>query len=288
MTTKNAKIIDGKKLAEKILIDLKQKIDTAHKRPGLAAVLIGDDPASKLYLRNKQKAAEKIGLDFHGYYCTVNRELTQAKILEIIDWLNNDPVIDGIIVQLPIPKPFDTAEIIGRINPDKDVDGFHPYNKRLAELEQALITPPLISAVGLALESTQIPLTGKKAVIVSKNPIFSEPLKKSLAALGLKVFIATPTSDLSAETKTADILISVVGKKNLINKTMIKPGVIAIDVGTNYLGHGKWTGDFSANVNEVAGYITPVPGGIGPLTVAMLLKGTYELSQKKYGTELSR
>ncbi|MDD2807400.1 MAG: bifunctional 5,10-methylenetetrahydrofolate dehydrogenase/5,10-methenyltetrahydrofolate cyclohydrolase [Patescibacteria group bacterium] len=280
MQKKSAKIIDGKKLADKLLLDLKDKIAVAQKRPGLATVLIGADPASKLYVRNKQKAAEKIGLDFYGYYCGVNDKLTQEKILEIIDWLNQDPAIDGIIVQLPIPKQYNTSEIIGRINPDKDVDGFHPHNKRLAELDQAVITPPLIAAVMLALKSTREKLTAKTAVIVAKNPIFSEPLKKSLAKLGLTVSIITPDAKLGDKTKSADVLIAVVGKKNLIQKSMVKPGAIVIDIGTNYLGDGEWVGDVADDVTDVAGFITPVPGGIGPLTVAMLLKGTYELSLK--------
>lgn len=277
MPKQAAKIIDGKAVAEKILLALKGQIAKLNRPPGLAVILIGDDPASQLYVKNKKKACEKTGIIFHSYFCGGKfcPDVTEKQILEMIDFLNNDPTIDGIIVQLPVPKKFDTKKIINRILPAKDVDGFQPENQK-----RHFLIPPLIQAVAAALTATKENLKGKTAVVVAKNPILSEPLKKSLENQGLKVEVVKPDKKLTEKTKSADVLIVVVGQKQLIKKSMVKPDAIVIDIGTNLIGKNKWAGDVEPKVAEVALWLTPVPGGIGPLTVAYLLKNTFELAQK--------
>ena len=215
-----AKLIDGKALAEKILLDLKPKIANLKRPPGLAAILIGDDPASLLYIKNKKIACEKIGLNFHAYFCgnKISPNITEGQIIETISRLNNNPAIDGIIVQLPIPKKFDTEKITSQIKLEKDVDGFN-RQKSLKNLgTDTLISPPLIDAVNLVLTETKKDFQNKTAVILCKNPIFSEPMKKSLAEIGLNVKIVKPEKNFSASTKKADVLIVILGKKYFVQK----------------------------------------------------------------------
>lgn len=280
--TQNAKLIDGKKLSEKILLDLKKKIDDMERHPGLAAVMIGDDPASKLYVENKKKACIKVGIDFYDYFCggVAHPNDTQESIIESIKFLNNDDKVDGVIVQLPIPKEYDTQKILDELDPKKDVDGFHPQNKAEFTSGKFVITPPLIMAVNHAIESTKKDLKGKKAVIVSKSPIFSDPMKEDLERQGLTVEIVKPEGDFTKTTKEADVLIVIVGRAHLIKKDMVKPGAIVIDIGTTMMKDKKIAGDVDLEVHDIASHITPVPGGIGPLTVAMLLKGTYQIAEK--------
>ena len=277
-----AKLIDGKALAEKILLELKPKIANLKRPPGLAAILIGDDPASLLYIKNKKIACEKIGLNFHAYFCgnKISPNITEGQIIETISRLNNNPAIDGIIVQLPIPKKFDTEKITSQIKLEKDVDGFN-RQKSLKNLgADTLISPPLIDAVNLVLTETKKDFQNKTAVILCKNPIFSEPMKKSLAEIGLNVKIVKPEKNFSASTKKADVLIVILGKKYFVKKNMVKPEAIVIDIGTNLSGENKWAGDVDSKVAQIASFITPVPGGIGPLTVAMLIKNVYQLALK--------
>ena len=275
------KLIDGKKIADDLLIALQRDIKTLNRHPGLAVILIGDDEPSKLYVRNKKKAAERVGINFYEYRCGGESfpNITQEQILETIDFLNRDPNIDGIIVHLPIPKKFDTKTIIEHINPAKDVDGFQPQDPSLL-LEKIIITPPLIGAVTKALASTGEPLEGKHAVIVSKNPIFSRPMGAALEKFGINTETITPNPGFDEITRKADILIVIVGKRGIIKKSMVAPNAIVIDVGTNSIGDDQFAGDVDPEVAEVAGWLTPVPGGVGPLTVAMLLRGTYDLAMK--------
>ncbi|MFA6382199.1 MAG: bifunctional 5,10-methylenetetrahydrofolate dehydrogenase/5,10-methenyltetrahydrofolate cyclohydrolase [Candidatus Buchananbacteria bacterium] len=276
-----AQIIDGKTIAENILLDLKTKITGLKRQPGLAVILVGDDPASHLYVKNKKKAAQKIGVVFNDYYCGQKccPQATAKEVLEMIDFLNNDQAIDGIIVQLPLPKNFDREKIINQISPAKDVDGFHSQNQKDYLADQSPITPPLIGAVNEALKATGQNLAGKNAVIVAKGEIFAEALKKDLENQGLKVKISKPDRALAGLTKQADVLVVILGQKKFITKNMVKPEAIIIDIGTNLIGENKFVGDASPEVAEVAGFLTPVPGGIGPLTVAMLLKNVYELAK---------
>lgn len=277
MPTKSAQLINGTKISKELLAELKTKVEKLDRRPGLAAILIGNDPASKRYIEKKKAACQKVGIDFNGYFCGGDfyPEVTESEILDMIDWLNKDKAIDAIIIQLPIPAEFDTAKIVAKLDPKKDVDGFHPKNQK-----QAAANSPLIKAVDLALRETGENLPGKTAVIVSKNPIFAEPLATNLKKLGLKVEVTKPTEKLAAKTKAADVLLSVVGQPGLIKKNMVKPKAIVVDIGTTLVGPNTWKGDVDPAVSEVAAWLTPVPGGIGPLTVAMLLENTYQLSQK--------
>ena len=284
LSQKTAKIIDGKKLAEEILLKLKQKVSRLERRPSLAAILVGDDPASQLYVRNKKRAAQKVVIEFHEYLCggKFYPKITQTELLETIDWLNQDPNIDGIIIQLPLPKQFETQKIIDRLDPKKDLDGFHPKNLNKFLTDKNQLIPPLIAAIKLALQATRENLKNKKTVIIAKNPVFSQPLNQALKKQGLKSQVIKPDDkQLAVTTKPAEILISLVGKKHFIKPTMVKKDAIVIDAGINLVGKNKWVGDVDPAVAKVADWLTPVPGGIGPLTVAMLLENVYHLSQKR-------
>ncbi|MFA6410585.1 MAG: tetrahydrofolate dehydrogenase/cyclohydrolase catalytic domain-containing protein, partial [Candidatus Buchananbacteria bacterium] len=185
MPKPTAKIIDGKEIADKILLDLKSKISQLKRAPGLAVILIGNDSASELYVRNKQKASQKIGIEFHSYLCSNKYfpHITEKEILEMIDFLNNDPTVDGIIVQLPIPEKFDTQKIINRISPKKDVDGFHPENKKKFLAGKPGIIPPLMQAINESLLFTGQNLKGKNAVVIVNNPIYSDTREKEFTDL---------------------------------------------------------------------------------------------------------
>lgn len=281
---KTAQLINGKQLADAILIELNAKVALLPTPPGLAVVLVGDDPASERYVSNKKKACHAVGIDFHEYRCGGKflPNITQSEIVEMVSWLNNDPTIDGIIVQLPLPERFDTTTIISALDPKKDVDGFHPKNWADLLTGKATITPPLIAAVMLALLYTDEKLTGKTAVVVAKNPIFYEPLLAALQRQGLSVSQVSPVDPaLDAKIKTADVLITIAGSAQLITKAIVKPHAIVIDAGTTMIEDNQFVGDVDPAVVEVADWLTPVPGGIGPLTVAMLLKNTYDLHAKQ-------
>lgn len=278
-----AKMIDGRILAEEILKDLVKKVTKLKRRPGLGAVLVGDDPASHNYVNAKKKACLKIGMNFYDYLCGGKDHPTdtQQDIIKVVQYLNNDPNVDGIIVQLPMPQNFDAHKIIAAIDPKKDVDGFLPQNQQDYLIGSRVITPPLIRAVNAAIESTGVDLKGKKAVVISKNPIFSDPMKEELESQGLvDVKTIKPEGDFTEVTKQADLLITIIGQPHIIKKEMVKPGAIIIDIGTTLNNENKWSGDVDPTVDSVAAWRTPVPGGIGPLTVAMLLKNTYEIAEK--------
>ncbi len=282
MPKPTAKLIEGKAIAKQILFDLKGEVAKLNRPVGLAVILIGEDEASKLYVRNKKRACEKTGIIFHSYFCGGQfcPNVTENQILEMIDFLNNDSAINGIIVQLPIPKKFDTKKIINRISPLKDVDCFTEINKNEYLSGESSLVSPLILAVDQALKATGESLKGKNALIITKNPIYSEMRKRDLEKFGMTVKIISPNKDLAAQTKKADVLVVACGQNNLIKKSMVKPGAIVIDIGTNLVGEKKWTGDVDPKVAEVASWLTPVPGGIGPLTVAYLLKNTLKLAKK--------
>ena len=281
---KTAQIIDGRKLADEILRKLKIKVARLPRRPSLAAILVGDDPASKLYVNNKKRAAHKVGIDFHEYLAggKFYPRLTQPELLAMIDWLNQDNSIDGIIIQLPLPPKFSSQEVIDHLAAEKDVDGFHPQNTNKFLTDSNYVIPPLIAAIQAALKATGQNLKDKKAVIVAKNPIFSQPLNQALEKQNLNSIVIKPTDKkLAAVTKTADILISLVGKKHFIKPALVKKDAIAIDGGIILVGKNHWAGDVDPQVAKVASWLTPVPGGIGPLTVARLLENVYRLSQKR-------
>lgn len=278
-----AQLIDGKKIADGILSDLKKKVALLSHKPGLAIILVGDDPASHLYVKLKNKAAEECGINMH-IYC-LNPDSSEKNIFEVIGFLNSDPDVHGIIVQLPLPDRFNEDRIITAIASKKDVDGFHPDNLR-ALASGSSEKPHVVSGLALGImrliESTGQDMEGKNVLIVSNSPVFAAPLLYLFKQHGLSPFHATPEiqhlPDLVAQ---ADILIVAIGKKNFIKKSWVKDGAIVIDVGTNRLRSGKVVGDVNPRAAEKAAFITPVPGGVGPMTVAMLLWNTYLLAEKQ-------
>jgi len=277
-----AKLILGKPLAEAMLLDLAKKIKLLPRQPGLATILIGDDPASRLYVNQKKKFCQAIGIEFHEYlsHDGFYPNISQKELLEMIDWLNKDQTVDAIIIQLPLPKKFNQDLAIKKLDPAKDADGFHPQNRRKFLTDKNYPVPPLIQAIKIALTSTGENLKNKQAVIVANSSIFSQSLDLALQQLGIKTTTTVPSAkNLTALTTQADILISVLGKKYFIKPKMIKPGAIVIDAGTTLVGEKKYYGDVDPKVATVASYLTPVPGGIGPLTVAALLKNVYQLTK---------
>ena len=273
-------IIDGKQVADQRKEEIKRQIDTLApkygRRPGLAVIIVGENPASQVYVRNKMKAAEKAGL--HSVQVTLPADTSEEALLAQIRSLNADPALDGILVQLPLPPHIDEARVLDAISPDKDVDGFHPEN--VGALWQGKPCPVPCTPKGVIelIRSTGVPIQGALAVVIGRSNIVGKPMAKLLLDAHATVVIAhSRTKDLAALTRQADIVVAAVGRRNVVTADMIKPGATVIDVGMNTDENGKLCGDvdFEA-VREVAGYITPVPGGVGPMTIAMLLQNTLE------------
>lgn len=279
------KLIDGKKLAEKVDDYTVAEVLRLGARPNLAVVLVGDNPDSDLYVRKKLEAGKKVGVDTHLYKCPAN--VGQAELLKTIDFLNKDETIDAILVQLPLPKDmgYDTDEVVGRIDPKKDVDCFHPENIAgiIAGADAKIILPPVYGVIFEMLKSLDCDVRGKKVVIVSKSEIFGGNLAKVFSLRGAEAEKAHPDDpELAAKTAKADILIPVIGRPKFIKKNMVKNGAIVIDVGITR-DQGSTYGDVDfENVKDLDGYITPVPGGVGPMTVAITLRNTMELYKKRH------
>ncbi len=276
MVAQIAKILDGKALAEKIQQDLKEKIShlqPAIGPPGLAVIMVGDNPASAVYVRNKEKACHKTGIASYGRHFP--RETSQEALLEVIGDLNQDERVDGILIQLPLPSHLDAVSLLNQISPEKDADGLHPVNLgRLVRGEEGLrsCTP---AGVMRLLQEYQISVTGKQAIVIGRSILVGKPLALMLLAENATVTIAhSRTENLAALTRQADIVLAAVGKPALITPEMVKPNAVVIDVGINRV-ENRLVGDVEyAGVSQVASFITPVPGGIGPMTVAMLLDNT--------------
>jgi len=259
-----AQLIDGKKLADEILAKLAKEIPKLKKRPGLAAVLIGANPASKLYLKLKEKACQKAGIDFHSYF--IEKDCSEKQIIEVIDFLNNDPDTNGILIQLPLPEKFNTDKIIKSIAPAKDVDGFHPQTK---------VTSPNVLGIIELIKSTGVNLKNQKITILSNSKKFAEPFKKLLPQSKIS-HLKPQISNLKTQTQKADILIVAIGKPKFIKPSMIKKNAILIDVGINKV-KGKTIGDIDLACDKIATWRSPVPGGVGPMTLAMLLQNLVKL-----------
>jgi methylenetetrahydrofolate dehydrogenase (NADP+) / methenyltetrahydrofolate cyclohydrolase len=270
-----AQILDGKSLAAAMRIDLQRKVAALVQRgvrPGLAVILAGDDAASRVYVRNKTLAAEQVGvasslIEFSG-------SVTQAQLMERISALNADPSIHSILVQLPLPKHIDPAQVLEAIDPAKDVDGFHEANLGALMAARPRAVPCTPAGVMRLLEHAGVPLAGRRAVVIGRSNIVGKPLALLLLQKDASVTICHSKSGNLAEfTRNADILVAAVGRAKLVTGAMVKPGACVIDVGVNRLADGKLAGDVDfASVQPVAGWITPVPGGVGPMTVAMLLE----------------
>ena len=282
------KIIDGQALAEKIKNKVAREIAKLDnrirkgRRPNLAIILVGEQEDSKLYVDIKEREAKKIGIDTHIYKCPKN--IKEKKIIKAIRCLNKDELIDAILVQLPLPNSFNTDKIIQTIDPAKDVDRFHPENLKilLSTCNHAHVLPPVFSVVLEMLESINCDLTGKKICLIANSDIFSKGLAKVLECEQAQVkTMYASDKDLAGETAKADILITAVGKPSFIKKDMVKKDAIVIDIGITKKGK-KVFGDVDFdNVKNKVSYITPVPGGVGPMTVAILFKNTLERYKRR-------
>lgn len=269
MRKTKAVMLDGKSLAEKIKLELKREIADNQLSLGLAAILVGDNEASRLYVDLKEKACKEVGITFSKYLCNSEcyDDIDETELLEMIDFLNRDKQINGVLVQLPLPEGFDADKIIKAIDPVKDVDGFH--NNR--------VTPPTIAAIIELLKSTEEKIPGKKAIIIGNSDIFIDSLKNYLAKLGIREI--KKEKNVPPNCADYDIVIIALGQARVLKKEDVKDGAIIIDVGINKL-NGATVGDVDPEVADKAGFLSPVPGGVGPLTVACLLRNILELNKK--------
>lgn len=278
-----AKIIDGKKLAEKIKDDLvKDIVKLNGARPNLAIILVGERPDSELYVSLKEKEAKKVGIDTHLYRCPGN--ISELEILEMIKCLNEDKTIDAILVQLPLPAEIDADTIILAMDPNKDVDGFQPDNleKLLKDCDEKILLPPVFATVLEILKDIKYEVKGKKACVISNSDIFGKSLEHVLTCRGADATSVKANDKFLKEfTSRADILITAAGKPGFIKKDMVKKGAVIIDIGITKQGK-KVIGDVDfEDVKDTAGYITPVPGGVGPMTIAMAFKNTLEIYKRR-------
>ena len=274
-----ARILDGKILSEKIKNNLQIEIKELKKKnifPGLAVVLVGDDPASKIYVGSKEKACRELGI--HSKVFRLGKDAAEKEILELLESLNADKEIHGILVQLPLPKHIDEKKIIEAIDPKKDVDCFHPENVGRLMVGNGQIFPCTPAGVMEILKEYNIEIAGKDAVVVGKSNIVGKPMAAMLLNAGATVTVChSKTTNLKEKILGAEILVSAAGKPGLITVDMVKPGVVVIDVGINRNAEGRLTGDVDfEKVSRVAGAITPVPGGVGPVTVVSLLENLVE------------
>lgn len=273
-------ILDGKGLAARRLELLKEDILEERLSPTLATVIVGDDPASHMYVRMKHRACEQVGIN--SVNVTLPADTTTKMVLDRIRQLNEDPDIDGILVQLPLPEGIDTESVIASINPEKDVDGFHPLN--MGRLMTGLPGPRPCTPKGIMtlLSEYNIPTSGKRAVIVGRSVDVGRPIGLLLLHADATVTIChSKTENLAEITRQADILVSAAGRAGIITADMVKPGASVIDVGTNQV-NGKLCGDVSfSEVEKIAGAITPVPGGVGPMTIASLMENTADIARNR-------
>ena len=277
-------LLNGKELAKEIRLDLKEKVEKEKLSPMLAVILCGDNEASTVYVRNKSKACDEVGIKFEEYL--LPNETKQEELLELIDKLNSDEKVDGILLQSPIPAGLNIQEAFARISPEKDVDGFNPYNVGKLVIGEDGFIPCTPYGIMKIFEKYNINLEGKKAVIVGRSNIVGKPMAQCLLSKNATVTIChSKTKDLKDELKDADVIVAAVGKRAIITADMVKEGAVVIDVGMNRNDEGKLCGDVDFDeVSQKASYITPVPGGVGPMTIAMLMNNVvkaYELRHKK-------
>jgi methylenetetrahydrofolate dehydrogenase (NADP+) / methenyltetrahydrofolate cyclohydrolase len=288
-----AQLIDGNALGKRLREQAAQRVQELKAKgitPGLAVVLVGDDPASQVYVRNKVKACGDIGM--HSVLERHSASMTEAQLLARVDALNQDPSIHGILVQLPLPKHMDAQRVIEAISPAKDVDGFHIASAGALMVGQDGFWPCTPYGCMKMLESIGYPLKGKHAVVIGRSNIVGKPMAIMLLQENATVTIChSATADLKAQTLQADVVVVAVGKRNVLTADMVKPGAVVLDVGMNRNDEGKLCGDVDfEGVKQVAGYITPVPGGVGPMTITMLLINTLEAAERSAGllpTQLS-
>lgn len=276
-------IIDGKGLAERLQQELKETIanDSLENPPGLVVILVGDNPASQVYVRNKELAAKRIGI--HSKVDRLPASVTEEALLARIDQYNRDAAFHGILVQLPLPIQIDEEKVLDAIDPKKDVDGFHPLNLGKLFLGKPEMIPCTPYGIMKMFDAYHIPLEGKTVVVVGRSNIVGKPMAQLLLARHATVTIAhSRTEDLASLTQTADILIVAIGRGNFITKEFVKPGAVVIDVGMNRDQDGKLVGDVAFDeVAPMTSFITPVPKGVGPMTITMLMIQTYEAAKRQ-------
>ena len=277
-----ATIMDGKALSLKLKEQMKQRIAQLKQQginPKLVVVLVGDNSASQVYVRNKHKSCGEVGIE--SEVITMPEQTTQQELLEVVERLNQDETVDGILVQLPLPKQIDEKTVLRSILPEKDVDGFHLLNAgRMMSGQPGVVACTPKGAMEM-IRRTGIDLDGKEAVVVGRSNIVGKPMAMLLLQANCTVTIChSHTVNLAQHTRNADILVAAVGKPGFITKRMVKPGAVVIDVGINRV-NGKVVGDVMPDVADVAGYITPVPGGVGKMTIVELLENTVEAAEKQ-------
>jgi methylenetetrahydrofolate dehydrogenase (NADP+)/methenyltetrahydrofolate cyclohydrolase len=285
-----AKIIDGQAMAAQIREEVKEEVAELTSKygmpPGLEVILIGDDPASAIYVRNKGRASEKVGIRSQTHHLPAT--VTTEEVLDLVDRLNADQTVHGFLVQLPVPDQVDEKALQHRISPAKDVDGLHPFNVGLLSQGEDCLVPATPSGIIEMLKREDIPVKGQNVTIVGRSNIVGKPLYMlCIREHATPTICHTRTRDLAAETRRADILVAAVGVPQLIKADMVKPGAVVIDVGTSRVDDPtaeqgwRWSGDVAFDeVKEVASFITPVPGGVGPLTIAMLLKNCAKAARR--------
>lgn len=279
----SAKLINGKEISQQCLQQVAEQVEARRRAglriPGLAVVLVGDDPASAIYVRNKNTACKNAGLISFSYELPAST--SEDELLELIDRLNNQADVDGILIQLPLPEHIDKQKVLERIRPDKDVDGFHPYNMGRLAVRLPLLRPCTPKGIMTLLAAYQIPVRGKKAVIVGASNIVGRPLALELMLAGATVNVCHRfTENLPQEVASADIVAVAVGKPEIVRGEWIKTGAVVLDVGINRLPDGRLCGDVEfESARQRAAMITPVPGGVGPMTIASLLENTVQAAQ---------
>ena len=276
-------LIDGKKVSAEVRVCLAKEVKELKEKtgrvPGLATVLVGDDPASAVYVRNKNKICRELG--FKSFEQKLSLDTSEAKLLQLIKELNSNNDIHGILVQLPLPNQIDSEKILQAIDPNKDVDGFHPINVGKLVVGNALLTPCTPSGIIKLLDHYEIDISGKHAVVLGRSNIVGKPLSMLLLQRNATITIChSRTKNLEEITRSADILVAAIGRANFVTKNMVSEGTIVIDVGINRVD-GKLTGDINFEpVSKKASYITPVPGGVGPMTIALLMENTLKAFKK--------
>lgn len=281
-----ANIIDGKAISNQIRDEIKQKVISFNERtgirPGLAVVIVGEDPASQVYVRNKKRACEQVGFDSWVYELPC--DTTQFELDSLIDKLNNDPLVHGILVQLPLPKHLDEERVILKIKPEKDVDAFHPYNVGRITIGDPKFLPCTPAGIMELIKRSDIDLCGKECVVIGRSNIVGKPMALLLLAQNGTVTVChSKTSNLAEICKRADVLVVAIGRADFVKADMVKEGAVVIDVGMNRNAEGKLAGDVDfESVSKVASYITPVPGGVGPMTITMLLQNTLAAAETYY------
>jgi methylenetetrahydrofolate dehydrogenase (NADP+)/methenyltetrahydrofolate cyclohydrolase len=282
-----ARILDGKSVSAEIRGQVKARVDAIRaaggRAPGLAVVLVGENPASQVYVRNKRKACAEVG--FHSELHELPAVTSQLELLELIDRLNADPRIDGILVQLPLPEHMDAETVTERILPTKDVDGFHPYNLGRLALRMPLLRPCTPKGIMTLLGRTGLPLEGLDAVIIGQSNIVGRPMALELLAARCTITVChSRTRDLAEKVRGADVLVAALGRPAFVPGDWIKPGALVIDVGINRIPEGTLVGDVDFHAcAERAAWITPVPGGVGPMTIASLLENTLQAAELHAG-----